>query len=161
MRGEKYVAPAAAILSTALALGGAACGGAKEGSTCLSPRAESQAYSGDYPEAQGSDPANWPKGILIKTRIPAAPAGVVFSFETPGSNHWKSSDPLPPKEGYAVALRIGPSPVEFGTQIQAPASSQACQKPPDSTFGRPETFAKVRAQSSGYEPDPTSWSYNK
>lgn len=156
MRREKYIAPTLAALSLAAAIGVTACGGAKL--TCVSPRSESEPYPGD-PKAYGSEPTNWPHAILIKTRVPTGAEGVVFGFEVPGSNHWKDSQPMDPAKAGAVALRIGPGPVEFSTQVVASDGSELCEKTLETTYSKPEPVADARNSSSGYVP--TGWSYGK
>lgn len=155
-RFNKYLAPGVTV-GLLMALGGTACGSKQ--ANCLSPAAESRAYPGDR-AAHGSDPSQWPHGILIKTKVPRGTEGVVLGFEVPGTDHWKRSKPVPPNMDEAVALRIGPGPVEFSTQIEAKTGSGLCQETPETAFSDSEPYSEASDQSSGYVPSENSWSYS-
>lgn len=141
-RYNRHVVPGIAA-GVVIALGGTACGGE---SVKTSPAAESPAYPGD-PNAYGSDPANWNRVIVAKTKIkgPDTEVSEVIGFEVPGSDDWHESKPFTPNSADStdILLRIGPGPVKFRVQLQSNKDSDLMRVAPTVKFEGPEPYSQA------------------
>jgi hypothetical protein len=125
-RGERYIAPAA-VLSLAVALGGAACGGAK-------PMCETgwtaHKFQGERNAVQG-DQNTW-QGYELITDLPQD-AKERVDYTDPGGNRYVSTW-IENDEAKDIVMRVGHIGTVIRTQIEAPEGSAICDEKPDTRF---------------------------
>lgn len=117
LRGEKYIAPAAAAIT--LAVGATASGGSN---VCESQFQVSREYPRD---AQ-------PDGVKIETALAQNVSRVEVGFTDPGGN-WHDAW-VNTKGANSIAMSVGPGAVRFRIRVKADAGAAVCEVAPDSKF---------------------------